>query len=116
METPEPPVAPSADPAGSMELRKPFVPLPVFPHQFDLITAFSTRFNRDADDEKVWGVPEWNFFLDDLKSRLQPCGQVFFEINFGKSKHFYPEEVRELFVRRGATLERENVHFRHGVL
>lgn len=93
-----------------------FQPLPEFRKQFDLITAFSTRFNRDAADVKIWGVPEWNFFLDDLKRHLAPGGQVFFEINSGKTRQYYSGEVRDLFVRRGATLERENVFFKTGIV
>jgi hypothetical protein len=47
---------------------------------------------------------------------LKPGGKVFLEINSGKSKRYYPPEVRELFVSRGASLERENVYFPKGPL
>lgn len=90
---------------------QPFQPLPEFDRQFDLITAFSTRFNRDREDRNVWGVSEWNFFLDDLSTRLRPNGQVFFEINSGKDSRYYPREVKKLFRRRGARLERDYVLF-----
>jgi SAM-dependent methyltransferase len=95
---------------------QPFQPLPEFGRQFDLITAFSTRFNRDREDRNVWGVPEWSFFLDDLSTRLRPNGQVFFEINSGKNAQYYPREVKELFRRRGAHLERDYVFFSRGIL
>jgi SAM-dependent methyltransferase len=95
---------------------QPFQPLPEFGRQFDLITAFSTRFNRDREDRNVWGIPEWSFFLDDLSTRLRPNGQVFFEINSGKSAHYYPPEVKALFRRRGAHLERDYVFFPRGIL
>jgi SAM-dependent methyltransferase len=94
---------------------KPFTPLPDLGRKFDLITAFSTRFNRDREDRHVWGVSEWDFFLADLSRHLSPGGQVFLEINSGKSKPFYPDEVRQLFRRRGAKLERENVYFANGL-
>jgi SAM-dependent methyltransferase len=94
---------------------QPFQPLPEFDRNFDLITAFSTRFNRDREDRNVWGVPEWSFFLDDLSTRLRPNGQVFFEINSGKNGQYYPPEVKELFRRRGARLERDYVFFNHGI-
>ena len=94
---------------------EPFRLLPVFDRKFDLITAFSTRFNRDRVDQHVWGVKEWNFFLDDLGRRLKAGGQVFFEINAGKVARYYPDEVRELFCRRGATLERDYVWFENGI-
>ena len=95
---------------------EPFRLLPVFDRKFDLITAFSTRFNRDRVDQHVWGAKEWNFFLDDLGGRLKPGGQVFFEINSGKVTRYYPDEVRDLFRRRRATLERDYVWFENGIL
>lgn len=90
---------------------KPLEPLPDFDRKFDWITAFSTRFNRDREDRQVWGVKEWEFFLDDLTRHLQASGKVFLEINSGKTRSYYPEEVRELFRRRGAALERDYVYF-----
>jgi SAM-dependent methyltransferase len=90
---------------------QPFELLPDLGRKFDLITAFSTRFNRDREDRHVWGAKEWNFFLDDLARQLKSGGKVFFEINSGKTNRYYPQEVRDLFLRRGASLERENVYF-----
>ncbi len=70
---------------------QPFEPLPDFGRKFDLITAFSTAFHRSADKSVAWGIDEWNFFLDDLFARqLKPGGQVFFDINSGKDKRFFP--------------------------
>jgi SAM-dependent methyltransferase len=88
-----------------------FQPLPDLGRKFDLITAFSTRFNRDAEDRRTWGVEEWRFFLDDLAGQLAPGGEIFLEINSGKTRSFYSEAVRELFRARGAKLERDYVHF-----
>jgi SAM-dependent methyltransferase len=90
-------------------------PLPDLGRKFDWITAFSTRFNRDAQDRHVWSEKEWNFFLDDVVRHLAPGGQVFFEINSGKTRDFYPNELRELFRNRGAQLERDYVLFANGV-
>ncbi len=90
---------------------KPFEALPDFARKFDWITAFSTRFNRDREDRHVWGVKEWDFFLDDLAHHLRSGGKVFLEINSGKTRSFYPNEVRELFRARGARLERDYVYF-----
>jgi hypothetical protein len=86
-------------------------PLPDFGRTFDWITAFSTRFNRDAQDRHVWSEAEWNFFLDDLARHLAPNGKIFFEINSGKSRDFYPNELREFFRGRGAKLDRDYVSF-----
>lgn len=94
---------------------EPFCPLPGFGRRFDWITAFSTRFNRDTTDVRIWGLEEWNFFLDDLNQHLAPGGKVFLEINSGKTRNYYPNELRQLFHRRGAKLERDYVYFTHGV-
>jgi cyclopropane fatty-acyl-phospholipid synthase-like methyltransferase len=95
---------------------EPFQSLPDFGQKFDLITAFSTRFNRDREDRFIWGLEEWGFFLDDLSSRLAPGGQVFFEINSGKDSRYYPDDLKEFFKTRGATLERDYVFFPRGIL
>ena len=90
-----------------------FEPLPDFGRKFDLITAFSTAFHRSADKSVAWGTEEWNFFLDDLFERqLKPGGQIFFDINSGKDKRFFPVEVRELFIRRGAEIDGEFVFWK----
>ena len=90
-----------------------FEPLPDFGRKFDLITAFSTAFHRSADKSVAWGTNEWNFFLDDLFERqLKPGGQIFFDINSGKDKRFFPVAVRELFARRGAEIDGEFVSWK----
>jgi SAM-dependent methyltransferase len=92
-----------------------FQPLPDLGRKFDWITAFSTRFNRDAGDERVWGTQEWEFLLDDLASRLAQGGKIFLEINSGKTRTYYPDALRDLFRSRGARLERDYVYFANGV-
>jgi SAM-dependent methyltransferase len=87
--------------------------LPDFGRKFDLITAFSTAFHRSEDGTVPWQTDEWTFFLDDLFERqLKPSGKVFFEINSGKDKRFFPDAVRELFARRGAEIEGEFVSWK----
>ena len=87
-----------------------FEALPDFGRKFDLITAFSTAFHRNAAKSVPWGPEEWNFFLDDLfKRQLKPGGEIFFDINSGKDKSFFPPAVRELFASRGAEIDGELV-------
>ena len=87
--------------------------LPDFGRKFDLITAFSTAFHRSGDGSVPWGTDEWNFFLNDLFERqLERDGEVFFEINSGKDKRFFPDELRELFSRRGAEIEGEFISWK----
>lgn len=92
---------------------QPFQPLPDLGCKFDLVTAFSTAFHRTPDKTVAWGINEWNFFLDDLFERqLPPGGEIFFDINSGKDKRFFPPELRELFVRRGARVSGEFVSWK----
>jgi SAM-dependent methyltransferase len=88
-----------------------FEPLPDLGGRFDLITGFSTAFNRNEDESRGWDVSEWTFLLDDLDRRLKPNGKIFFEINSGKTKKYFPAEVRDLFLQRGANVQGENVLF-----
>lgn len=88
-----------------------FEPLPDFGRQFDLITAFSAAFNRNADETRGWTADEWEFFLNDLNRNLKPGGQILLEINSGKDGRYFPSEIREFFLKRGARVEGERVYF-----
>jgi len=88
-----------------------FQPLPDFGRKFDLITAFSAAFNRTEDESRGWNAEEWKFFLDDLDRHLTPDGEILLEINSGKDKRYFPFEIRDLFLKRGARVEGERVFF-----
>jgi SAM-dependent methyltransferase len=89
---------------------KPFEPLPDLGRKFDWITAFSTGFNRIK--KKPWGPREWEFFLTDLETRLQPRGKIFFALNpEGKTGRYYSNKLRDFFLSRGAEIERERIFF-----
>jgi SAM-dependent methyltransferase len=88
-----------------------FEPLPDFGRKFDLITAFSAAFNRSEDESRGWNPDEWKFFLDDLDRHCAPGGQILLELNSGKDKRYFPPEIRELFLKRGARVEGERVYF-----
>ena len=89
-----------------------FQPLPDFGRKFDLITAFSAAFNRNENESRGWNIEEWKFFLDDLDRHLAPGGRIFLEINSGKDKRYFPADIRELFLKRGARVSGERVYFR----
>jgi SAM-dependent methyltransferase len=89
---------------------KAFEPLPDLRQKFDLITAYSTGFNRKPD-KTLWGPAEWNFFLDDLTKHLKPGGSVFFGLNPQQKGWYYSDELRDFFISRGAEIERERVYF-----
>ena len=86
-------------------------PLPNFGRQFNLITGFSTAFNRSEGESRGWSADEWSFFLDELNQRLEPYGEIFFEINSGKDGRYFSGEIRELFLRRGGRVNGEFVRF-----
>lgn len=88
-----------------------FQALPDFGKQFDLITAFSSAFGRSEDESRGWTVEEWKFFLDDLDRRRAAGGQILLEINSGKDRRYFPGEIREFFLKRGASVEGERVRF-----
>ena len=90
---------------------KAFELLPDLGRKFDLITGFSTAFNRNEDESRGWNVSEWTFLLDDLGRRLQPNGKMFFDINSGKTKKYLSAEVRDLFLSRGASVKGERILF-----
>ena len=95
---------------------KPFEPLPDLGRRFDWITAFSIAFDTVQDGEERWGPSEWNFLLEDLRDRhLAPGGKMFFALNPGASGTYYTPQLREFFLARGATVERERIFFANGL-
>jgi SAM-dependent methyltransferase len=93
---------------------RPHEPLPDLGRKFDLITAFSIDFNRESKRDWWWGPAEWGFFLDDLKRHLNPGGRIFLGLNPRNDGEYYSPELREFFLARGASVERENVTFPPG--
>ena len=88
-----------------------FEPLPDFGRQFDLITAFSAAFNRNADETRGWTADEWEFFLSDISRHLKPRGEILLEINSGKDGRYFLPEIRDFFLKRCARVEGERVYF-----
>lgn len=86
-------------------------PMPDFGRKFDLITAFSTAFHGGKDNSWRWGAKEWEFLIDDLEKHLKPEGQIFFGLNPAYAGEYYTPEILDVFLRRGAQVERENVLF-----
>lgn len=88
-----------------------FEPLPDLGRSFDLITAFATAFQGSKEDSWRWGAAEWDFFLNDLRSRLNPGGRIFLDLNAAYDGRYYTPEVLQVFVRRGARVERGKILF-----
>ena len=91
-----------------------FRPLPNFGQKFDLITAFMICFNNHKMPE-LWGVPEWEFFLDDLAKHLTRRGRVWLELNQEYDGTFYTPELKEFFEKRGAKIDEHKIIFNSGL-
>jgi SAM-dependent methyltransferase len=89
---------------------EPFVPLPDLKRKFDLITAFMICFNNHKHAD-LWGMPEWNFFLDDVAKHLTPGGRVWLELNREYDGTCYTPELKQLFEQRGAEIDNHRVVF-----
>jgi SAM-dependent methyltransferase len=92
-----------------------FEPLPELGQKFDWITAFSVNFNLYHPSKERWGTTEWDFFLRDLQQHLAPGGKIFFGLNPLYNGDFYTPELRDLFISRGASVERERIFFQSGL-
>jgi SAM-dependent methyltransferase len=90
---------------------EPFQPLPDLGTRFDLLTGFAVCFNSHGS-EQVWGVKEWEFFLDDVrKNLLTVIGEIYFELN-PESWGYYSPQLGEFFRRRGAVVEGKKIWFK----
>ena len=91
-----------------------FHPLPNFGQKFDAITAFMICFNNHKMPE-LWGVPEWEFFLDDLAKHLTRRGRVWLELNQEYDGTFYTPELKAFFQKRGAKIDEHRIVFNSGL-
>ena len=85
-----------------------FHPLPNFGQKFDVVTAFMICFNNHKMPG-LWGVAEWEFFLDDLAKHLKPRGRIWLELNQEYDETFYTPELKEFFQQRGAKIDEQKV-------
>jgi SAM-dependent methyltransferase len=93
---------------------QPFRPLPDMGEKFDLITAFMICFNGHRRPN-LWGVAEWDFFLDDIAKHLAPRGRVWLELNRESDGTLYTPELKEFFQKRGAKIDKHKIMFNSGL-
>ena len=93
---------------------QPFRPLPDLGGKFDLITAFMICFNGHRRPD-LWGVAEWNFFLDDIAKHLAPRGRVWLELNRESDGTLCTPELKEFFQKRGARIDEHKIMFTSGL-
>lgn len=87
-----------------------FQPLPNLGPKFDVITAHMICFNGHKSD-KLWQIPQWEFFLNDLAKHLAPNGQICLELNREYDGSLYTPELKEYFQTRGAEIHTQRVLF-----
>src|SRR5947208_6314700 len=92
-----------------------FKPLPDLGEKFDLITAFSVNFNLYHPSQRRWGAAEWDFLLRDLQRHLASGGKIFFGLNPLYGGDYYTPELHDVFLSRGANVERERIFFDKGL-
>jgi hypothetical protein len=63
----------------------------------------------------LWGVSEWEFFLDDLKKHLRPRGRIWLELNQEYDGTFYTPELKAFFKKRGAKIDEHRIVFNSGL-
>jgi SAM-dependent methyltransferase len=89
---------------------EPFHPLPRLGERFDLVTGFAVCFNSHGS-QSVWGVKEWDFFLDDVrKNILSPSGEIYLELN-PEPWGYYTPELGDFFRRLGASVSGKRISF-----
>jgi SAM-dependent methyltransferase len=87
-----------------------FVPLPDLGKRFDLITAHMICFNNHKVPG-LWGINEWDFFLDDISRYLAPGGRIWFELNREYDGTCYTPELKDFFQARGAQVISHRIIF-----
>lgn len=81
-----------------------FAPLPAFRENSDVITAYAICFNNHKAAD-LWGVLEWEFFLDDVVTHLAPDSSIWLQFNRELDGTFYTPELKKFFVARGAEVK-----------
>ena len=88
---------------------EPFKPLAPLATRFDVVTAHQICFNGHRTNS-LWGVDEWQFFLNDLETNvLNDGGIVALEFNEEPSIGFYTDELRGFFESKSARIFRGRV-------
>jgi SAM-dependent methyltransferase len=86
-------------------------PLPSFDgKKFDLGTGYRVCFNNHKRPD-LWGVADWEFFLNDLARHIAPNGRVWLELNLGADGTFYTPQLERLFVARKADIKGSRLLF-----
>ena len=88
-----------------------YQPLPDLGEKFDVVTAFMICFDNHGDKSEPWGIEEWNFLLNDLKTRqmTEQCRILF---QFNRPLVEMNPKLHHLFLEKGAMIDLGRVYFR----
>jgi SAM-dependent methyltransferase len=88
---------------------EPHKSIPFLGRRFDVVTAHQICFNGHKT-ENLWGVDEWDFFLNDIEeNHLNPGGTIALEFNEEPTIGFYTKELRKYFDSRSTRIFRGRV-------
>jgi|LakMenEpi03Aug12_release.lakeMendotaPanAssembly.Ray.scaffolds.fasta_scaffold89547_2 hypothetical protein len=80
--------------------------------KFDIITGYMICFNNHKTD-KLWGVIEWEYFLNSMKSNnLYNNGFIFFSFNLEFDEKPFSHEIKNLFMQKKAIIINNEVTIR----
>lgn len=85
---------------------RPFEALPTLTSEpFDVVTAHQASFHRE-NLPSPWGVPEWEFFIDDIWSKTTPKGRLVMLLNPDlEAGSLVEPDVRSFLEASGARIE-----------
>ncbi len=89
-------------------------PLPDLGEKFDLVTGHrvcfqkTERFGTGPGEWNEWEAVDWQFFLDDVRSRiLKPGGRILLDFNpRADGRSFFTPELRDVLLENGARIFR----------
>ena len=77
--------------------------------KFDIITGYMICFNNHKTD-KLWGVIEWDYFLNSMKSNnLYNNGFIFFSFNLEFDEKPFSHDIKNLFMQKKAIINNNEV-------
>ena len=92
-----------------------FEPLPDLGQQFDWVTAFSANFYLYHPAKKRSGNGGMGFFFARFTASPGAGRKSFLTQSLLPKRRYYTPEIRDLFLSRGADVERERIFFENGV-
>jgi len=72
--------------------------------RYDLITGFLVTFNNHKKNNE-WSKPEWEYFIEDIKDKLNDGGLIYMELNENRERYgkllYYDKDTFNYFKKSG---------------